>query len=254
MRDALPVLPADFRSCRRHLAARTLAPRLALALAFTLASAAGPGEELRHVDAPTRSALALNARPARGAALFTRHCSGCHGATAHGDPERDIPSLAGQRVAYLVHQLANFAAGERDSDAMHRVTTEPALREPQAWADLAAYLNRLPPPAVVQTGDGRDVALGRGIFHEQCASCHPREVRRGDRGFVPRLSHQHYGYLVVQLHGLATGRRHDADPDLVRFLQSFDDRDVAAVADYLSRLPPPAREGAQSRAAGTLID
>ncbi len=32
------------------------------------------------------------------------------------------------------------------------------------------------------------------------------------------------------------GRRHNLDADLVRFLGNFDDRDIRATADYLSRL------------------
>jgi hypothetical protein len=35
---------------------------------------------------------------------------------------------------------------------------------------------------------------------------------------------------------LGEGRRHNVGADLVRFLGNFDDRDIRATADYLSRL------------------
>jgi cytochrome c553 len=96
------------------------------------------------------------------------------------------------------------------------------------------YLNKTTPSRPAQTGDGMELALGKGIFREQCASCH-RADAHGD-GFVPSLRHQHYAYLVIQMHKLAEGYRHNVDENLMRFLQSFDDRDVNATADFLSRL------------------
>ncbi len=190
-------------------------------------------------DRVVRSALALEAHPARGAAEFARLCSGCHGARAQGDPGLAIPELAGQRESYLVRQLANFHLGRRESTRMHRVVSQAELRSPQDWADIAAYLGSARPPSATQTGSGANVALGRGIFHEQCASCHGPGARGDDAGFVPSLRNQHYSYLVKQMRRLADGERHDMDENLERFLRSFDARDVDAVADYLSRLRGP---------------
>ena len=79
----------------------------------------------------------------------------------------------------------------------------------------------MPVPATVETGDGAHVALGRGIFHEQCASCHREDARGDDDGFVPALRTQHSPYLVSQMHKLADGHRHNVDENLVRFLRSF---------------------------------
>ncbi len=195
-------------------------------------------------DRLTREALALDARPERGAALFDAYCSRCHGGDARGDPDRNVPALAGQRIPYLVRQLADFSVGERDSRTMHTIVAQSELRNPQAWRDLAAYLNHAPALRAPETGDGQHAALGRGIYREQCASCHRADARGSDRGFVPSLRSQHYGYLVGQLHKLADYRRHNVDIELVKFMQSFDDRDIEAVADYLSRL------GAAARSAG----
>ncbi len=216
------------------------AVRLATLAALTLAQVSPLGLRAAAAQASAeraaRTALALTAHPARGAALFGRLCSRCHGAAGQGDPALAIPELAGQRVAYLVRQFANFHAGRRESTRMHRVVSQTALRNPQDWADIAAYLGAANPPPTTQTGTGANVALGRGIFHEQCASCHGPQARGEDKGFVPSLRNQHYSYLVKQMRRLAAGDRHSMDENLERFLRSFDARDVDAVADYLSRL------------------
>jgi len=206
------------------------------------------------VDRATQTALSLDAHPDRGASQFARHCAGCHGARAQGDAGHAIPALAGQRFAYLVRQLANFSGAERDSDTMHRVASQKELREPQTWVDIAAYLNRAPLSNRAQTGDGTQLALGRGIFHEQCVSCHRSDARGDGDGFVPSLRNQHYAYLVAQLHKLGEGRRHNVDESLMRFLASFSDQDMRATADYLSRLRGPGAVHKIMRDNGVVID
>ena len=206
------------------------------------------------VDRETQAALILDAHPDRGAAQFARHCSRCHGSQAQGDASRAIPSLAGQRFTYLVRQLANFAGGERDSDTMHRVISREEMRVPQTWVDIAAYLNKTAPSQHAQTGDGMDLALGRGIFREQCASCHRPDAHGNGDGFVPSLRHQHYAYLVAQMHKLAEGYRHNVDENLMRFLHGFDDRDMSATADYLSRLRGPGSVHKVMRNDGVVVD
>lgn len=206
------------------------------------------------VDRETQAALALDAHPDRGAAQFARHCTRCHGSQAQGDASRAIPSLAGQRFTYLVRQLANFAGGERDSDTMHQVVSRKEMRDPQTWVDIAAFVNKTAPPPHAQTGDGMDLALGQGIFREQCASCHRPDAHGNGDGFVPSLRHQHYAYLVIQMHKLGEGYRHNVDENLMRFLHAFDDRDISATADYLSRLRGPGAVRKVMRDDGVVVD
>jgi cytochrome c553 len=186
-------------------------------------------------DRLTQTALNMDAHPEAGKVQFERSCSRCHGQSGQGDDARQIPGLAGQRYAYLVRQMANFGAAERDNAAMYHILTETRLADPQAWNDIAAYLNRLPATGAPQTGDGGTVALGRGIFHEQCASCHRADASGDKEGFVPSLRNQHYRYLVSQLHRMAEGHRRNIDPSLVLFMRSFSEADIVAVSDYLSR-------------------
>jgi cytochrome c553 len=197
-------------------------------------AAAETAEEL--VDFRTQQALAMDAHPVRGEEIYLRYCARCHTVEGAGDAGKIIPALAGQRFAYLVRQLANFAGSQRDSPTMHGIATQPAIDDPQRWVDIAAYLNRLPPSAHNQVGRGEAVNLGRGIFHEQCASCHGKDASGDTAGFVPSLRHQHYGYLEKQMHKLAGGYRHNVDDELVLFMRSLDERDMRGTADYLSRL------------------
>ncbi len=232
-------------------------PRTAILLsagAWLALAYAGAHASEESVDRATQTALSLDAHPDRGGAQFAQYCARCHGAKAEGDAGRAIPSLAGQRFAYVVRQLANFAGLERDSNTMHGVLTQIELRGPQTWTDIAAYVNRVPPSVGSKFGDGTQVALGRGIFHEQCASCHRADAHGDADGFVPSLRNQNYPYLASQLHKLAAYRRHNVDEDLVRFLGSFNDRDISATADYLSRLQGPGAVHKVMRSNGVVVD
>jgi cytochrome c553 len=222
--------------------------------ALSLVASAQASASEAKVDRLTQRALDLDAHAERGAVAFRHSCSRCHGALAQGDAAHAIPGLAGQRFKYVVRQLANFAGEERESATMQRVLSHPVLEDPQTWVDVAAYVNNLPMKEPAGTGDGTGVALGRGIFHEQCASCHKGDAHGDDEGFVPSLRGQQYTYLVVQLEKLAEGRRHNVDEDLVRFWRSLEDQDVRATADYLSRLAGPGHIHKIMRPDGSVVD
>jgi cytochrome c553 len=84
----------------------------------------------------------------RGAALYQRDCSRCHGDRGRGDGDAFVPALAGQHYGYLLRQVRDIAGGRRhnvrrDIAAIMRRYTDVEL---QALAD---YASRLP---------GRDAA------------------------------------------------------------------------------------------------
>jgi cytochrome c553 len=206
------------------------------------------------VDQLVRRALQLEPNASRGAALYLQNCARCHGQGAIGDARNVIPALAAQREAYLIKQLADFVELERPGEEMHRVVARAALGEPQAWTDVASYLARLPAMEFPEKADGEGVELGEAIFQEQCASCHDEDARGDDDGFVPSLRDQHYSYLVRQTRALAASHRLNVDADLVRFIDSLDNDEITAVADYLSRLHGAARDRAKLRDNGALRD
>jgi len=225
--------------------------QLALAAAALFCAAAVPASPSR-VDQLVRTALQLDPNASHGAALYLQNCARCHGAGAIGDARNVIPALAGQREAYLIKQLADFTELQRESQEMHAVVARAALNEPQAWADVAAYLAELPVVKFPETADGRGVELGEAIYHGQCSSCHEEDARGDDDGFIPSLRDQHYSYLVRQMRGLAAAHRLNVDADLVRFIDSLDTEEMTAVADYLSRLRDPVRDRAKLRDDGKL--
>lgn len=204
------------------------------------------------VDEKIRNTLQLDQNVKRGEKLYATYCSNCHGPRALGSAAKVIPSLAGQRRAYLVKQFADFSEMERASRTMHAVVSQPKLDNEQAWADLSGYLNSLPRASFPQTGDGRGLELGEAIFQDQCASCHEEDARGDDDGFVPSLRDQHYSYLVRQTRSIASWHRLNVDADLVRYLDSLDTEEATAVADYLSRMRGPVKDRQRMNDDGTV--
>jgi cytochrome c553 len=224
---------------------------IAIAAAALLSSVSLLASPTR-VDQLVRNALQLDPNIKRGAGQYEVHCARCHRQGAVGDARNVIPALAGQREAYLIKTLADFAELERSSEEMHAIVSKAAINEPQAWADLAGYLSQLPVVRLPETSDGEGVELGEAIFQEQCASCHEEDARGDDDGFIPSLRDQHYSYLVRQMRSLAASHRLNVDADLVRFIDSLDTEEITAVSDYLSRLRGPVRDRAKLRDDGAL--
>jgi cytochrome c553 len=206
------------------------------------------------VDELVRDALQRDSNVRRGATLYAQHCASCHGPQALGDATRLVPSLAGQRRAYVVKQLADFTELERDSRDMHNVVSQAKVGQPQVWADIAAYVNGLPVARFTENGDGAGIELGEAIFREQCASCHEEDARGDDDGFVPSLRNQHYAYLLRQMRSLAAGHRVNVETDLVLFLDNLETDELTSLADYLSRLRGPTRDRLRMRDDGSVSD
>ncbi|HEY0681187.1 MAG TPA: c-type cytochrome [Steroidobacter sp.] len=206
------------------------------------------------VDEKVRNALQLDQKPASGQKLYSTYCAQCHGPQALGSAAKVIPSLAGQRRAYLVKQLSDLIEEERSNREMHAVVSQAELSSEQAWADVSGYLNSLPRTSFPQTGDGRSLELGEAIFQEQCASCHEEDGRGDDDGFIPSVRDQHCAYLVRQMRSIASWHRLNVDADLVRFLDSLDTEEATAVADYLSRMRGPVKNRDRMNSDGTVND
>lgn len=233
----------DARSSARRPRQGAVPGRLVLAVVASVLAlgAAGTRASEETVEQATRTALAMRANPQHGHAHYDRYCSRCHGAGGRSDANPRIPVLAGQRYAYLVRQLASLADDQRESATMHGVLSVAPLRDPQTWADVAAYLNAAPAPAHPQTGDGRQLGLGEATYHVECASCHYDDARGDDVGFMPSLRNQHYAYLLSQIGRMARVHRHNVDENVALLLRSLKEDEASAVADHLSRLHGPAK-------------
>lgn len=233
MRQArIPVTPARGESApMKH---RGLSLGVLIACGSTLVPAAAMDRSTELVA----RAFALTPDSNRGREIYARSCAGCHGREAWGRADTAIPALAGQRELYLIRQLADVAEVERDVREMHRLPVVVGASVEQQWRDVAAWLAARPLNPSPQHGDGRSLDLGSGLYRDTCAQCHGGQAEGDDAIAAPAMAGQHYSYLLMQIRGMASGHRSaNIDFGLALMLDSFDATDMAAVADYISRLP-----------------
>lgn len=207
-------------------------------LASTIALAA-PGDW--NEPYPEKSeALALKGDVARGEAAFVI-CQGCHRVGALGRADGSYPRLAGQHATVLIKQLSDVRSGRRSNPKMLPFADHQSLSV-QDIADIAAFLQQLPVPADQGQGDGGDLARGGKLYAKDCATCHGADGEGKAGQFYPRLSGQHYRYLLRENRMIRNGERRNANPEMANVIRAYGDEELAAVADYISRLPvTPAR-------------
>lgn len=230
-----PTHPQEMKSSAVTTAWAALACTLALAPALALGQSAptAPAVELK-------AALQARGDPTRGAAIYDEDCAGCHRANGAGRVNGSIPRLSGQHAPVIVKQLVDIRSGLRNNPPMKPFVDDPAL-DAQAFADIAAYLQVLPVVGNLGKGPGTDLARGKALYDKDCASCH----RPGGEGlpalFAPMLAAQHHGYLLREMGMIRDGTRGNSNPAMMQVIKPYAPADMEAVADYLSRLAPPAR-------------
>jgi cytochrome c553 len=186
------------------------------------------------MQAEKLQALRALGAPARGAVAF-EVCQGCHRANALGRPDGSYPRLAGQHDTVLIKQLTDVRAGRRRNDKMLPFANHEVL-SPQDIADIASYLTRLPVPPDHGKGPGDDLERGRSDYTLLCATCHGARGEGDAAKFYPRLSGQHFKYLLRESVDIRDGTRANANPRMREATRNLDDRRLAAIADYVSRL------------------
>jgi cytochrome c553 len=168
-----------------------------------------------------------------------RLCAVCHFPEGWGTEDGYYPQLAGQHFSVIIKQLADILARNRDTPTMFPFALLQNLR-PQEFADVAAYLSRLPMTSSNGLGPGTDLDHGKKLYEENCVDCHGKEGEGIERKYMPLIQGQHYNYLVRQFEWIRSGKRRNADEEMVEQIQKFTERDVSAIMDYTSRLKPPA--------------
>lgn len=186
-------------------------------------------------DPDQSTALLLKGNVVRGEVAFVI-CQGCHRVGALGRLDGSYPRLAGQHAAVLVKQLVDVRSGRRNNPKMLTFADHQALSV-QDIADIAVYLQQLPVPPDHGLGDGRDLAQGRQLYERDCAACHAPNGMGDASRFFPRISGQHYRYLVRESQLIRSGERRNANPDMISAISHYSDQEIAAVSDYVTRLP-----------------
>ena len=180
-------------------------------------------------------ALGLTPNIEKGKELY-RNCALCHSPEGWGSPSGRFPQIAGQHQKVIIKQLADIRAKNRDNPTMYPFARSSYLKGPQAIADMAAYVSKLPMVPNNSVGAGDNLEKGKKIFEENCAKCHGKRGEGHNDDYYPRIQGQHYQYTLRQMQWIKSGKRRNADKKMVKQIEGFSEADLAAVADYTSRL------------------
>jgi cytochrome c553 len=210
---------------------RLLLTPLVMAAAPLIAAAQGasPGPD------ELQAALALKGDPVRGEAAFV-DCVSCHRKDAGGRAIAIVPRLAGQHAQVIIKQVVDIRSGRRPNPLMKPIVDDPAFTL-QMLADIAAWLQTLPPPSGTAKGTGAALARGKAVYEQGCFACHGGAGEGQAGEFRPMVAAQHHAYLLRELQRIQRGERGNSDPTMVQLLQTLSPDDLQAVADYMSRLP-----------------
>ena len=178
-------------------------------------------------------------------------CSACHMPEGWGTEDGTFPQLAGQHKKVLIKQLADIRARNRDNPTMYPFALPESIGDAQALADVAGYIAKLPMnPA---NGKGQwakgtpEFEQGKKLYHDNCIKCHGDNGEGELKKFYPRLAGQHYKYMLRQFEWIRDGKRRNANPDMVKQIKSFTDKDMQMVINYVSRIPVPKKDLAPSK-------
>jgi cytochrome c553 len=204
------------------------------------AATPGPAAATPSPQAPNAVlATAPTGKPdvAAGETRFTAVCAACHGAGGNsGTPAN--PKLAQQHPDYIVKQLQEFKNGKRPNPIMQGFAAQ--LTE-QDMKNIGAYVGT----QKAKPGFARDkelVSLGEKIYRggaqnralPACAGCHSPNGA-GIPAQYPRVSGQHADYTASQLVAFRDGVRKNS-PQMSQIASKLNDREIRAVADYISGL------------------
>ena len=196
------------------------------------------------IGAAALAALSLSAHAqavkpdlGKGAASFGQVCAACHAADGNSVIGAN-PKLAGQHPEYLVKQLTEFKSGKRANPIMlgfSATLSEEDMKNISYWVSTKASK-----PGFAKEKDL--VTLGERIFRggiadrqiPACAGCHSPNGA-GIPAQYPRLSGQNAEYAVVQLTAFRDGVRLNS-PQMTQVAAKLNDREIKAVADYISGL------------------
>ncbi len=167
-------------------------------------------------------------------------CSACHQMNGWGLTDGTFPQISGQHVNVIIKQLADIRALNRDNPTMYPFALPQEIGGSQAIMDVATYIQKLPMNPNPGVGAGDDLEHGAKLYADNCVRCHGETGEGSNEKFYPRIHGQHYSYLVRQYEWIRDGKRRNANPDMVKQIETFTERDTKAVLDYVSRMKPPA--------------
>jgi cytochrome c553 len=211
---------------------------LRLAVAAIAVSLSGAAMAWNEGGGEQDEALHLKGNAENGRDVY-EVCAACHLPEGWGLDDGTFPQLAGQHHNVIVKQLADIRAGNRDNPTMYPFALPSQIGGAQALADVVAYMAKLPMTPKNGVGPGNDLEHGKKLYEENCVRCHGANGEGDNDKYYPRVHGQHYNYIVRQFSEIKSGKRRNANPDMVEQVKNFSERDVLAVSDYTSRIKPP---------------
>ena len=177
-------------------------------------------------------------------------CAACHLPEGWGTEDGTFPQLAGQLRGVLVKQLADIREGNRDNPTMYPFALPESIGDAQALADVVEYIEKL--PMNPDNGKGlwekgtAEFAQGEKLFKDNCVKCHGEQGEGKVDKFYPLIQGQHYKYMLRQFEWIRDGKRRNANPDMVKQIKEFSNKDMQMVINYVSRIPVPKKKLAPS--------
>lgn len=190
-------------------------------------------------------------------------CGACHGPDGNS-PAPTFPKLAGLGEKYLLKQITDIQAWDKETDPAKKAKTGRAVIEmagltkdltAQDLADLAAYFASQTIQLTgsqniqVQTNSGilvDGLALGEKVWRSgnastgvpACTGCHTPDGKGNEPAGFPRLSGQYPDYIEKQLKAFRNGDRiNDGDQMIMRSVAAnLSDAEIKAVANYIGGL------------------
>ena len=201
-------------------------------LAGTLLTPAATAQDLAKAD------------HARAQQIVTQVCAACHAADGNSTLAVN-PVLAGQHAEYTQKQLMNFKPqdgkpAERPNAVMAGMIANLSTDDLRS---LAAYFeHQKPKPRAAR--DPELVKLGQAIYRggilsksvAACTACHGPNGA-GVPAQYPRIAGQFPEYVAAQLKAFRSGERaNDPNRTMRAVAEKLSDKEIAAVAEYISGL------------------
>ena len=155
-------------------------------------------------------------------------CARCHGVDGNSSGGQ-YPSLAKQKMEYLVKQMHDFKSGARVNAQMTPLIAVLTDEEINAIAKFYSEEN-----ITKQRGMDEDLAkLGKDIAKTRgCAACHQANYRGA--GVIPRLSRQKRIYLVKSMTDFRDGKRTNDNGIKTEIMKTLSDEEIKSLSHFLS--------------------
>jgi cytochrome c553 len=158
-------------------------------------------------------------------------CVACHGPNGNSSVPQ-FPILAGQTARYVYLQLKDFKEGRRKEPAMEPIVKELTRED---MFDLAAFFAAQRQRPLDFKVDEARAARGKAKADEVlCTMCHLGGFRGQNE--IPRVSGQHFDYIVKQLRDFKTYRRTNDAGNMASVSKTLSDEDIIDLAHYLTSL------------------